>query len=25
MVTDAGEIIVGYLSATDLKDRLDGK
>ncbi|SVA04630.1 uncharacterized protein METZ01_LOCUS57484 [marine metagenome] len=25
LVTDAGEIIVGYLSATDLKDRLDGK
>jgi len=25
MVTDAGEVIVGYLSAADLKDRLDGK
>ena len=25
MVTDAGEIIVGYLSAADLRDRLDGK
>lgn len=25
MVTDTGEIIVGYLSAADLKDRLDGK
>jgi len=25
MVTDAGEIIVGYLSAVDLKARLDGK